>query len=142
MANCRCSNKKCTQNVERKMPSEILKERGSEIHFRLLFWTRMAKLEKFSLKVSRSELDFVLLAQWYHFFFSASLHWLSHFYENGPLLVGFRCCECVFALLNFWSDNSLDVVPLKDHFIHEFNQVPGLMIYIKLLLCKKKRKKK
>ena len=45
--------------------------------------------------------------------FSASLHvhWHCYLNENGPLLRSFRCCKCVFVLLNFWSD-SRDSVPL------------------------------
>ena len=36
----------------------------------------------------------------------------SYFYENVPLLAGFRCCKCVFALLKFWHDARDPTVPL------------------------------
>ena len=36
--------------------------RGTVIHFKLLFQAKMTKLEKFSLKFSSSELEFLLLS--------------------------------------------------------------------------------
>ena len=63
MAKYYCSYKKCTYNVKRKIPSEILKESETVIHhFKLLFSVKMEKVEKFHLNFSSSQFEFLLLA--------------------------------------------------------------------------------
>ena len=63
MAKYYCSYKKCASNIKRKIASKILKESGTVIYFKLLFFhDKMAKLEKFHLNFSSSELEFLLLA--------------------------------------------------------------------------------
>ena len=46
MAKQYCSYKKCTLNIKRKIPSKILKESKTVIHFKLLFSIQSGKTGK------------------------------------------------------------------------------------------------
>ena len=61
---------------------------------------------------SQSEM---LSSWWYHNDLIFQLHFNSivNFTKTGPLFEGFRCCKCVFALLNFRSNARDSVRVLK-----------------------------
>ena len=105
MAKCYCSYKKCTSNIKRKIPSKILKESGTLIHFKLLFSCLNGKTWKVPSELFKFRAWVPVVSEMISLLFSASLYWHCNFYENGPLLVGFRCCTSVFALFKFWSDS-------------------------------------
>ena len=121
---------------KRKIPSEILKESGTVIHFKLLFSSQNGKTWKIQPEFFKFRAWVPVVSVMISLLFSASLHWHCYFYENGPLLVGFRCCKCVFALLNFWSD-SRDTAHLIWRAIFTF--LTSSLLYDILLSCKKSK---